>query len=108
MPAMSQTTSLLLWVHWMQYGAERIALAGAGLFAGAQLYRSLISHPRVLHTGIESALAILRNEREDWLLAGLAVMTSLAALLACLGGASVAWMAPSIADGLAAVYLMTE
>ena len=42
MPAMSQTTTLLLWIHWIQFAAERVALLGSGLFAGAQLYRSLL------------------------------------------------------------------
>jgi hypothetical protein len=108
MPAMSQTTSVLLWVHWIQFGAERIALAAAGLFAGAQLYRSLIAHPRLLDAAIEPALLTVGDIREDGLLAGLAGVAALAALLACVGGASVAWMIPGVADGLAAVYLMTE
>lgn len=108
MPAMSQTTNLLLWVHWIQFGAERIAVAAAGLFAGAQLYRSLLVHPRLLGADIEQALPVLRDGAADRWLAGAAGVTALASMLACLGGGGMAWVVPGIADGLAALYLITE
>jgi hypothetical protein len=107
MPAMSQTTNLLLWVHWIQFGAERIAVAGAGLFAGAQLYRSLLVHPRLLRADDQQALSALRNAEADRWLAGTAGIAALASALACLGG-GMAWVVPGIAVGLAALYLMTE
>jgi hypothetical protein len=100
MPALSQTTSLLLWVHWIQFAAERIALLGSGLFAGAQLYRSLYAHPRQLRAGIAGTLRGFRGDTRpaDGMLAGVAAATALAAMLACLGGTGVMWLVAGIAD----------
>ncbi len=110
MPAMSQTTTMLLWVHWIQFAAERIALLGSGLFAGAQLYRSMFAHPRLIRAGITNAVQGFRDDTPpaDGLLAGVAATTALAAMLACLAGTGVMSLVAGLADGLAAVYLLTE
>ena len=70
----------------------------------------VIAHPRRLRAGMANTLQGFRDDAADRLLAGVAATTALAAMLACLAGtgASVLWLVAGIADGLAAVYLLTE
>ncbi|MBM3347413.1 MAG: hypothetical protein FJY55_13095 [Betaproteobacteria bacterium] len=43
---MSEMSLLLSWIHWGQLIAQKLALVGSGLFAGAVLYRAAFAGPR--------------------------------------------------------------
>src|SRR4029453_16035264 len=85
-----------------------IAAGAATLFAGGALYVSLVEHPARLATGPPMAVAPFRTSspRGARLQGGLAVLGTLAAIGAWLGGARVGWLAAGILLGLIVPYTL--
>ena len=107
---MSEMTNFLSWVHWTLAIAQKIALVGSALFAGALLYRAGYVDPLQRGAELGPALRSFREEAEpaDGKLASLAWLGAVAAALAFLGGAGMAWLVGAVAEALAAMYLLTE
>lgn len=73
---------------------EFLATACATIFAGAAIYISVVQHPAALDAGTEIARALFRPmyRRAAPMQAGLAVVGSLAGLLAWLSGSGWPWL----------------
>ena len=73
---------------------ELFATACAGIFAGAAIYISVVQHPASLQTGAGMAASFFppMYRRAAPMQGGLAVVGSLAALVAWLGGSGVLWL----------------
>ena len=110
MQAMSEMTTLLAWVQWLQIVAQKIAIVGSAMFAGAILYRVRFGRLGDNSVDLDTALRALRTDARgpDRWLANIAAVTSLAAGLACLAGASMVWLVAALVEGLAAIYLHSE
>lgn len=107
---MSEMTTLLGWIHWTQLFAQKFALVGSGLFAGAVLYRACYGDPLQRGAAPGPALRAFRDEAQfpDRMLARIAALTAVAAAVACLSGAGTVWLLGALAQGLSAIYIVTE
>lgn len=107
---MSEMTNFLSWVHWTLLVAQKIALVGSASFAGALLYRAGYADPLQRGPDAGTALRSFRAEAHpaEGKLAMLAWLTAIAAALAYLGGAGLAWLVGAVAEALAAIYLLSE
>jgi hypothetical protein len=85
-----------------------IAAGAATLFAGGALYVSLVEHPARLATGPPMAVAQFRTSypRGARLQGGLAVLGTLAAVGAWLGGAPIGWLGGGALLGLVLPYTL--
>jgi hypothetical protein len=85
-----------------------IAAGAATLFAGGALYVSLVEHPARLATGPPMAVAQFRTSypRAARLQGGLAVLGTLAAIGAWVGGGRVAWLTAGGLLGLVVPYTL--
>jgi hypothetical protein len=85
-----------------------IAAGSAALFAGGALYVSLVEHPARLLTGPPMAVAQFRTSypRGARLQGGLAVLGTLAAVGAWLGGAALGWLGGAALLGLVVPYTL--
>jgi hypothetical protein len=85
-----------------------VAAGAATFFAGGALYVSLVEHPARLATGPPMAVAQFRTSypRAARLQGGLAVLGTLAAVGAWLGGAPIAWLGAGVLLGLAVPYTL--
>jgi hypothetical protein len=85
-----------------------IAAGAATLFAGGALYVSLVEHPARLLTGPPMAVAQFRTSypRGARLQGGLAVVGTLAAGGAWLGGAPIGWLGAGALLGLVVPYTL--
>ena len=93
--------SLTWFLTWLSAGA-------ATLFAGGALYVSLVEHPARLLTGPPMAVAQFRTSypRGARLQGGLAVLGTLAAIGAWLGGARTGWLGTGVLLGLVVPYTL--
>ena len=110
MPAMSEMTTLLIWIQWIQMASQKIAFVGSGLFAGAVLYRARYCMPAGGNSdiGMELRLFHIKSSGPDKWLSGIAFVVAGAAALACLSGGGMLWLVAALAEGLAAIYLLAE
>jgi hypothetical protein len=85
-----------------------IAAGAATLFAGGALYVSLVEHPARLLTGPPMAVAQFRTSypRGARLQGGLAILGTVAATGAWLGGASIGWLGGAALLGLVVPYTL--
>jgi len=85
-----------------------IAAGAATLFAGGALYVSLVEHPARLAAGPPMAVAQFRTSypRGARLQGGLAVLGTLGAIGAWLGGAPIGWLVAGILLGLVVPYTL--
>lgn len=85
-----------------------IAAGAATLFAGGALYSSFVEHPARLATGPPMAVAQFRTSdpRGARLQGGLAIIGTLAAIGAWLGGARIGWLAAGVLLGLLVPYTL--
>ena len=85
-----------------------VAAGSATLFAGGALYVSLVEHPARLATGPPMAVAQFRTSypRGAKLQGGLAILGTLAAAGAWLGGAPIGWLGGGVLLGLVVPYTL--
>jgi hypothetical protein len=85
-----------------------IATGAATLFAGGALYVSLVEHPARMATGPPMAVAQFRTSypRGARLQGGLAVLGTLAAVGAWLGGAPIGWLGAGVLLGFVVPYTL--
>ena len=85
-----------------------IAAGAATLFAGGALYVSLVEHPARVATGPPMAVAQFRTSypRGAKLQGGLAILGTLAAVGAWLGGAAIGWLGGGALLGLVVPYTL--
>jgi hypothetical protein len=85
-----------------------LATAGCGLFFGAALYISPVQHPAALETGSEFAARFFRPmyRRAAVFRASLALVASVAALVAWLRGAGILWLAPASLMGSVVLFTL--
>ena len=95
---MSSVAWILMW----------LAAGATTLFAGGALYVTLVEHPARLLTGPPMAVAQFRMSypRGARLQGGLAVVGTLAAIGAWLGGARIGWLGAGVLLGLVVPYTL--
>jgi len=75
--------------------AALIAALSSTLFAGAALYITLVEHPARMECGVELAATVLRlsYRRAAWMQASLALLATIAGLVAWASGGGWFWLA---------------